>query len=143
MTAKDFLKQYKQYDKDIAYLKQQIEWAEENATCIRSVTDYDGMPHGANIGHPTEDAAIKIADLKIKWSSLRTEKVLKRLQIVDLICRLPSPEREIIHYRYIDGCSWEQICVLIAYEWTQTHEYHKRGLKAVQSILDATPNITE
>lgn len=136
MTAKEFLKQYKKLDKEIAYLEQQIEWAELEADTIRSTSDNDGMPHGSNIGHPTEDKAIRLADAKKRWNELRTEKVMIRLSIVDVINKLPYPQNFIIHYRYIDDREWKWIARRIGYEKSRTLDYHKFALDAVQAMID-------
>lgn len=136
MTAKEFLKQYKKLDKEIAYLEQQIEWAELEADTIRSTSDNDGMPHGSNIGHPTEDKAIRLSDAKRRWKELRTEKVMIRLSIVDVINKLPYPQNFIIHYRYLDEREWKWISRKIELHKTQTHEHHKRALTTIQNYLE-------
>jgi hypothetical protein len=33
-----------------------------------------------------------------------------------------------MRHRYIDGKSWEEVCVAISYSWRQTHNLHDQAL---------------
>lgn len=45
--------------------------------------------------------------------------------------------RSILKYYYVDGLTWERVCVAVHYSWKQTHRLHKRGLQETEKILAA------
>lgn len=138
MKAKDFLKQYQELQKSIKYLKKEIERAELCADTIRSTSDNDGLPHGSNIGHPTEEKAIRIVDARLELKNRLSVMELKRAEIALVLSMLPNNERVALHSHYVDGYKWTYIADHIMYMSTrQVNEYHRRGLLAVQSWLDS------
>lgn len=139
MNARDFLKQYQELQKSIKYLKREIERAELCADTIRSVSDNDGLPHGSNIGHPTEDKAIKIADAKLKLRTQLSVMELKRSEIALVLSMLPNNERVALHSHYVDGYKWTYIADHIMYmSVRQVNEYHRRGLLRVQEYINSS-----
>ena len=49
------------------------EWKDEYTTLSRqgiSGVEYDGMPHGSDVGNPTEHAGIRLAELKTKMETI-------------------------------------------------------------------------
>ena len=36
--------------------------------------------------------------------------------------------RMLLRYRYIEGLTWEEVCVRLSYSWRQTHRLHARAL---------------
>jgi len=68
----------------------------------------------------------KILD-SINWLNNET------LEIETAIQGLSDPmQREIMRLRYIEGEKWENICVLISYEWAQTHRMHGIALQKLR-----------
>jgi hypothetical protein len=69
---------------------------------------------------------------------LRAESVLGNIQrrlatIEDCINMLDdSVQRTVLRLRYIDGLTWEKICVKISYEWAWTHRIHSSALEKLQ-----------
>lgn len=55
------------------YCLQYNEWKDEYTTLSRqgiSGVEYDGMPHGSDVGNPTEHAGIRLAELKTKMETI-------------------------------------------------------------------------
>ena len=46
-----------------------------------------------------------------------------------------SNERQIIREYYINGKTWEEICVIINYAWAHTHRLHKSALKKLSQQI--------
>lgn len=137
MNAKEFLRQYEYANRKVVMIKRELVELESAYDQIRSVTDYDGMSHGSNIGHPTEEKAIKVTDAKMKYSDLLQERYAIRQQVFDVIVQVDGVEGDILYYRYINLLSWWEICDRIGYEWTQTHERHRRALTEVDKIINS------
>ena len=64
------------------------------------------------------------------------DAIEKRQEVFGVIWDIDGPEGSVLYERYINLRHWEDICVLIHYSWVQTHEYHKRGLRIVQSRIE-------
>lgn len=95
-------------------------------------TNYSGMPHGAgfdNNGGPTAELAMRHIELQNKY----TEKVQQLndslLAIESAIEVLPPRERMLIRLYYIQGLTWEQVCIAMSYEWAQVHRIHALALQ--------------
>ena len=43
-----------------------------------------------------------------------------------------SSHRRIMTKRYIDGLSWEEVCVSVNYSWKHTHRLHSQALSMVE-----------
>jgi DNA-directed RNA polymerase specialized sigma24 family protein len=57
----------------------------------------------------------------------------EQLAIETAIASLEDPTaRRLLRYRYIDGLKWEEICVLIKYEWSRTHDLHSMALQQLK-----------
>jgi DNA-directed RNA polymerase specialized sigma24 family protein len=55
------------------------------------------------------------------------------LDIETAIESLTDPtERNLMRLRYIDGLTWEMVCVEIGYEWSQTHRKHASALERLR-----------
>lgn len=85
-------------------------------------------PSGEGGGNPIEAEYLRL----FKLESL-LEDIQKRMSCIEeSICELEdSTQRLVLRLRYIDGLSWEKICVKICYEWTWTHRIHSNALEKI------------
>ena len=93
------------------------------------------MPHGTNIGRPTESKAIKLAEksmdvLRAKADALRTEG-----EVFAVAYRVGGVEGDVIIERYIKLKDWTDIYKAVNYSTSQTHRYHRAGLDKVADII--------
>ncbi|MBO5917248.1 MAG: sigma-70 family RNA polymerase sigma factor, partial [Oscillospiraceae bacterium] len=51
--------------------------------------------------------------------------------IEDRIEALEPRARKLMRHRYIEGLSWEEVCVAMCYSWRQTHNIHGAALDAL------------
>jgi len=64
-----------------------------------------------------------------QWDELIDE----RIRLESAIAKLSDPvECAILGYKYIDGLTWEQVCVKINYSWRQIHRQHASALKNIE-----------
>lgn len=54
------------------------------------------------------------------------------LAIEQAIDRLPVRERAILRRYYLQGMTWEEVCVAEHYSWRQVHRIHARALERLR-----------
>lgn len=136
MKAKEFLKQYEYAEQKARRLREAYETQQETIDAIGSTLGGDGMPHGTGVSRKTEDKAVKLSEAAAKWREAEIEALNLKRQVFDLIWDIPDIEGEVLHERYINLHSWEEVCVIVHRSWTGTHKAHRRALAIVQDLLD-------
>ena len=137
MRAKDYLKQYEQLNRKAQRYGEEYKLELEKIDAIGStLAGEPGMPHGTGTSRKTEDKAIRLADKALEWKQAELDAIEKRQEIFELIADIEGPEGDVLYERYIMLRTWEEVCVIVHYSWTQTHEYHKRALAIVQGRIE-------
>ena len=63
----------------------------------------------------------------------RVERLYElRNKIEDAMERLSSDQRLLLRYRYIEGMTWESVCVKMHYSWKQIHRIHAKILRILE-----------
>ncbi len=123
---------------DIAHERKQIEQQlEEIEAALYSPrsTDFSGMPHSPSPGNATEALAIKHVQLQELYNSKLEELLMAQFKIEVAISRVQEPQlRTLLRHRYIECLTWEEICVVMAYSWSQIHRLHNEALKAIEEF---------
>lgn len=88
----------------------------------------DGMPKGGSKGDNKPDLIDAKDRLVARYMSLGAELMQTQLEIEEAIEWLEPLERMLIRHRYIEGLTWEEVCVAMGYAWRQTHRIHARAL---------------
>ena len=93
----------------------------------------DGMP-ASHSGYTDAicTAYIQLEALQAKYGRILANMCAEQLRIEDAIETLPSVQRQLIRYRYIQGLHWPEVCVKMGYEWAQTHRIHAQALAALE-----------
>lgn len=132
--TKTRLKHYRNNRKEQAQLKARLEEL-ETALYYPKIPHLTDMPGGGKPeGNAQEDLAIYHIELQAKYNAKLAELAAEQLAIENAIEGLPQTERMLLGYRYLDGLSWEEVCVKMGYSWTQTHEYHGRALRMLREM---------
>lgn len=84
----------------------------------------DGMPRSSGTSDPLLGVVSKHITLKERYQNLLGELAAAQISIEDMIESLEPMERQLMRYRYLDGLTWEEVCVKIGYSWRQTHRMH-------------------
>ena len=93
----------------------------------------DGMPRsGSHAYDHLADVVARHQDLVDQYCAKLDELAAEQMQIEQAIESLQPRERELIRYRYIEGLSWEEICVRMSYSWRQTHRIHANALQQIR-----------
>lgn len=133
MNAKEYLQQISIIDQEINYKLQQLEDLESMATHITSVIS--DMPKAHDSGSRLEDAAVKIADMKMEINKEVDELVDLKAEAMTRISRIDDPRyRLVLEERYIHRYSWEDIATDACCSLRSVHRLHGAALKAFQNL---------
>lgn len=137
MTAKQYLLQYKLLTAKIENLEQDLAELREARSSIS--INLDGMPHGTDLSDKTARLAAQLADMEEDILDLRSEAWRTRLRIIHVLSKVETPEHNtLLHKRYLEDKTWEQIAVEMhyTYQWV-AGPLHGQALQAVEKILDS------
>ena len=88
----------------------------------------DAMPRSSGPGNPVEAARKQREALAQQYDLKEQELLVEMAYIEAMIACLDPIERKLMRHRYIEGMTWEKVCVAINYGWTNTHEMHGKIL---------------
>ena len=88
----------------------------------------DAMPSSSGPGNPVEAIRKQREALARDYDRKLEELAAEQAYIEAMIEGLDPIERKLMRHRYLEGLTWEKVCVEINYGWTQTHEMHGRIL---------------
>lgn len=98
---------------------------EEIEASILGSPRLDGMPHGGSVSNPTATIGAALAELSTLYDGKARQLAAAMILVEDMIDHLADPtQRMIARLYYIDGLTWEQVCVAANYSWRQTHRIH-------------------
>lgn len=131
MTKND-LKRHKELRRERDHLIKLISELESIMYGPKAI-NYSGMPHGGsdNTGGPTADLATRHIELQNKYTEKIQQLNDSLLAIEQAIEILPPRERQLIRLYYIQGLTWERVCIEMSYEWAQVHRIHASALETL------------
>ena len=94
----------------------------------------DGMPRSGKVSDPTGQQAIDHAMVRDLYAQKVTELTQALIEIENVIEHLEPLERTIIRLYYVEGLTWEEVCVAISYSWRQVHRIHAKALAKVKDL---------
>ena len=135
LAAKEYMDKYGDACRRVRQCEEQLERENLTVDAVRSTSDNDGMPHGNNVGKPTEEKAIRLVDKGIDLLEARREAKRIQREIFEVAYRIGGVESDVLIERYIKLKDWPEIFPVVQYCESQTHRYHRSGLDKVADIL--------
>ncbi len=140
--TKDELKKHLHSYRDLKAEYDQITQELEKVEAIMAgprTANLDGMPRSPGAGDPILGVVSQHIALQERYKLQLVKLAASQALIEDIIESLEPGERKLMRCRYIDGLTWEEVCVSIGYSWRQTHNIHGRILdKLVEEYGEAT-----
>lgn len=123
---KDRLNSYTALERERLQLSDQL--ARLQARLQPGGQNMDGMPKAPGAGDSLANLVAERIDLETKYKGLLLQLVRAQADIENLIDGLEPTERTLARFRYLDGHTWEQVCLDMSYSWRQVHRIHGRLL---------------
>ena len=133
--TKERLRNYKYIEKEREQLLHQLEEIEA-ALYNPRIQRLTGMPSAPSPDNAQENLAIKHTELMDRYQAKREELAAEQLAIEDAIEALDPTARMLMRYRYLDGLTWEEVCVQMSYSWAQTHRIHGAALRKLKDGIE-------
>ncbi len=124
---KEYLCSYKSLCRKLQSLEEQLCSLRETEQSAKAQRLSD-MPKG---GRQTDlsDAMVRMEVIFTKVVRERGQCMKRKLEIENRISDMGDGiEGSLLHKRYIEFKTWEQICEEIGYSWRQTHRLHGKAL---------------
>jgi hypothetical protein len=124
---KEYLNSYKNLCKKLQCLEEQLQSLREveQSAKVQSITD---MPRGSK-QNDLSDYIVKVDAVFTKIILARADCINRKIEIENIIADISDGiESSILHKRYIEFKTWEQICVDMDYCWKHIHRLHGKAL---------------
>lgn len=132
--TKEELRSYRALTKERKQLETLLEEIESPLYSAK-VQRLTGMPSASGSGESgsaQERLADRTMELRARYAEDIAELAERQLAIEQAIDALPSTMRQLLRARYIEGLTWEEVCVCIGYGWRQTHRVHAEALQRMK-----------
>ena len=131
--TKEELKSYIENKREIEIIKDKLMYLEEKKTSIKSMIIND-MPKVTNIENDMiGNLLADIEDLINIYKEKELNLIKQQIKIEKAISNLEDPtDRNIVRLKYIDGHTWERICVILNYSWNGIHKKHRKILEKIR-----------
>lgn len=131
--TKERLKAYRSIKLERDRLITMIEELEAQMQSPRSQR-LDGMPRGGSApSNPVENLVVKHVELIERYQQKVAELTEAAGEIENAIEVLDHRERTLIRLHYIQGLTWEEVCVAMTYSWRQVHRIHSKALELLKN----------
>lgn len=118
---------YREAEMEARQIKCELSRLEAELTAP-STSNWDGMPHGGGYSDTMADKVAALVKVQERYTAQLDRLGAAQLAVEDLIDGLEPRERRLLRYRYINGLTWEGVCVEMSYSWKQTHNIHAKAL---------------
>lgn len=130
--TKEELKNYIETKREINIIKEKIEYLESKKTSIKSqiITD---MPRGNAEKDILAELLGEIEYVIDLYNEKQIRLIKQQIEIEKCIDKLEdSTDRNIMRLKYLEGYTWERICVMLNYSWNGIHKKHRKILDKIR-----------
>jgi DNA-directed RNA polymerase specialized sigma subunit len=135
LDAKEYLKQIRLFDANINNKLEEMQNLKEMAVKI-TANIKPVVVTGSHSQDKLGDAVAKIVDLQAEINRAVDSYVDKKKEISAVIEKIQNPDQlAVIHKRYFEFKTWEQIACEMNYTYRNICYIHGRALQAIEKIL--------
>ena len=134
--AAEFLEQYKWKKREVQRIERRIEEIEDDIGL--TAVQFSDMPksHTNKISRPTETTALRLIELKDKYTEKYRDAMLTLHTIEHTICKVKEPQMvEFLECRYIDGMTMEETAEEMDMSTRHMYRLQTKVLHTVADIM--------
>lgn len=132
MTAKEELLQYKYAREKVDETLEEYQKYKDRAEKMTSIIS--DMPRGTSSSDKVADNAVKMADLSAEYEKRWLEAEYMKLEIEKNIDLVEEPYRILLHKRYVEGKTLEEISTLMNYSFDRVRHMHGEALLKYEKL---------
>jgi len=136
MKASTFLQQYGEAVRIADRLRTEYLKEAELINSIRSPQGSDGQPHGSGVSSPSEQKAVRLAEMAEKFHDAEIEAGVIKRDVMRVINMVHGDPAQVLHERYIGLKTWSQIAETLNFSERQCYNLRNEGLEIVDQILE-------
>ena len=135
MTAKEYLKLYKDAVRAVDILQEEYDKQMEQIDSIRSALGGDGLPRSGDISKKVEAQAVRLAEKAEQLLQAEADALAIRQGIYKTISKVPGDPGDVLRERYVNLLKWEEIADVLGYTERNCHYLHDKGINAVEALI--------
>lgn len=132
MTAKEELLQYKYAREKVEETLEEYQKYKDRAEKMTSIIS--DVPRGTSSSDKVADNAVEMADLSAEYEKRWLEAENKKLEIEKNIDLVEEPYRILLHKRYVEGKTLEEISTLMNYSFDRVRHMHGEALLKYEKL---------
>lgn len=132
MTAKEELRQYKYLKDKVQETLDEYERYKTRAEKMTSIIS--DMPRGGKSSDKVADNAVAMADLSRQYEDRWLAAEKGKFRIEEKMDKVEEPYRTILHMRYVEAFSIEEISCKLNCNYTYACELHGQALKKYEVL---------
>ncbi len=126
-----YLKKYLTFGRTIDQLEDELLGWKDRATRISP--EYSGMPHGSNGEDKLQTAVAEMDRIVGELKDQISKAIEIRRAVMKVLSTIENDTlRQIMIYKYVQGKKWEEIAVLMNYEYHYILRLHGKALNAIK-----------
>lgn len=134
LTAREFLEQYGEAERQVRRLKNEYE---KELQLIDSLgSGGDGTPRGSAISRTTETKALRLAAALSEWERAKEDALEIRQEVFRVVHKVPGVAGDVLYKRYIELMQWEDVADAVGYSPSRVYDLHREGLRIVNSVVN-------
>ena len=135
--TKERLRTYRDLRRELRQIERKVE-AIEASLYSPKIPRLTGMPAAPGGGNAKEDMVAEHLELLDHYKAKKAELAAEQLAIEKAIDSLPYRERTMLRLYYIDGLTWEDVCVQMSYSWKWVHQIHSDALQKLKKFEETS-----
>lgn len=137
MTAKEYLKLYRNAVRAVDILQEEYDKQIEQIDSIRSALGGDGLPRSGEVSKRVENQAVKLAEKAEQLLEAQSEALAIRQEIFRTVRKVPGEPGDVLRERYINLQHWSDIAETLGYTERQCYNLHNKGLTVVEGLIES------
>ncbi len=143
MTVKEYLMQGYRLNNRIKIYQEEIERLRDLACSTRGISyDRERTNPNKNTKSPFEGLLMEAYEMEHELSEMLKALIMFKRELIEFVSLIENKdERLVVHYRYVDNLSFQEIGDILSADRHTVRRWHDRALASIQ--LPANPTVID